>query len=130
MVHAEDIEYQFGWWAYCIQHPEAKDNRNEFPEAISLINGLDGGYHYSLFKNLIYSSYAPPQPDFNKLWLDLLNNWDTFNKRFISLFYERLDILNKSIDETNQPDDHKLYMTMMTIKPLVDKQYSLITVNN
>ena len=118
MVHARGIEYQFGWWAYCHVHPEAKNNRDSYPDSISLIADLDGGYHKSLFVSQIWCSMGP-SINFLKLWHDLLDNWDKFDSKFTKLFIDRytsmkhyIDIKGDSILSTTRHEIKKLLSVM------------------
>ena len=125
MVHAETIEYQFGWWGYCLLHPEAKENRNKYPDALELINGLDGGYRRSLFTGYLYASQVPLKKDFLQLWQELLDNWDSFNIQFIELFNKRWNILSEVIErekEQTNREDLLLFETLKELRPLVPQQ--------
>ena len=119
MVHAQDIEYQFGWWAYCYKHPEARNNRNEYPDAISLISGLDGGYHKSLFHNQFTMSVCQPRRILITLWLDLLDNWDLYDEQFKTRFTERYRHIKETLESKEEvclhrdlDDDRKLFEVM------------------
>ena len=125
MVHARILEYQFGWWGYCLLHPEAKQERNKYPNALELTNGLDGGYHRSLFANYLYTSRVPFENRFLELWQELLDNWDSFNERFIKLFNERWNILTNVIETKKDKtceEDLLLFDTMKDLRPLVPQQ--------
>lgn len=125
MVHAETIEYQFGWWGYCLIHPEAKENRNKYPDALELTNGLDGGYRRSLFSSCLHMSIVPFEKDFLQLWQELLDNWDSFNTRFIGLFNNRWYALSDAIEKRKEQsceEDLLLFDTMKELRPFVPQQ--------
>lgn len=122
MVHAEGVEYQFGWWGYCLLHPEVKEDKNKYPDALELINGLDGGYRRSLFESYCYMTHVPFEKTFLQLWQELLDNWDFFNKYFIALFNKRWEILTKVIEKKKEKEDLLLFDTMQELRPFVPQQ--------
>jgi hypothetical protein len=119
MVHAEDIEYQFGWWAHCQKHPEARNDRENYPDCISLIVGLDGGYHESLFYNFMMCSRCGRGPNFRALWLDLLDNWEHYDAMFRQRFIDRYVGLKRYIEDrcthhiTSTPKENQKLFTVM-----------------
>ena len=122
MVHADDIEYQFGFWAYCLKHPEARDDREHYPDAIALITGLDGGYHKSLFANWLHMSYAPKARGFNVLWLDLLDNWDHYDTLFRDKFIQRYKDVKTVVEDKSE---HCLTSTQKENQKLLDVMQEL-----
>lgn len=122
MVHAQNIEYQFGWWAYCQIHPEARNNRNRYPDAIALISGLDGGYHKSLFYNQLTASCCQSDRILKSLWIDLLDNWTTYNEMFKIRFVQRYRHVKETLESKeelclhrNLEDDLKLFEVMTNL---------------
>ena len=122
MVHAEDIEYQFGWWAQCYKHPEYRNDRNHYPDAIALITGLDGRYHKSLFANLLSMSAAPRPRSFLSLWQDLIDNWDYYDNLFKQRFINRYKYVKRELQEyeqvtveSNPEDDRELLRVMESL---------------
>ena len=119
MVHAQDIEYQFGWWAFCYVHPEAKNNRNRYPDCISLVSGLDGGYHKSLFFNSLTMSCCQSSSRLMDLWIDLIDNWSTYDEMFKTRFIDRYKYIKQTLEDKteeclhrNLEDDTKLFDVM------------------
>ena len=119
MVSPTDIEFQFGWWASCYKHPEARNDRDHFPNAISLIAGLDGGYHKSLFANAFTCSQFLSGENLMRLWHDLLDNWEHYDELFKHMFVERYVYLKRYIENrsthmltTNKHQNQKLFSFM------------------
>ena len=99
MVHPDEIEYQFGWWASCYKHPEARNNRDEYPDSISFVVGLDGGYQKSLFWNALTCSMCGPSPNYMTLWHDLLDNWEHYDAMFKQMFVDRYKAMKRYIED-------------------------------
>lgn len=110
---------------YCLIHPEAKENRNKYPDALELTNGLDGGYQRSLFSSYLHMSIVPFEKDFLQLWQELLDNLDSFNMRFIGLFNNRWYALSDAIEKEKEQsceEDLLLFDTMKELRPFVPQQ--------